>query len=104
MTDTKLTDTRLLCALLRSEDLTDDERRAFGDMLTKMEERGVTSLSKDQRVWAESVYKRYRLADQQGAENLFSSGKVKKGTGPAVTYPWEKGGRMAHPTRPPGRA
>ncbi len=98
-----LTDKALLIQIVRCDDLTDDERRVFGDMLTKMEDGLCQSLSKSQRVWADGVYKRYHNEDQQGSHHLVSSGKVKKTESPTGPYPWEKGGKMAHPTRPPGR-
>lgn len=69
----KRTDAELLDQLLNCLDLDRDERRAFGDMLARLEPN--RPLTPAQRQWAERVHHRLEL-DAQEVANLASSGRV----------------------------
>ena len=87
----------LLKTLLDNEDLTDEEREVFEEMLLKCQ-RGKGNLTAKQRKWAEEVADRLEL--EFGSENMFSDGKVP--VGKAVETPW----LLRHenlPMKPPGR-
>ncbi len=96
-------DQALLAALLGSDKLTDDEDRAFRSMLSFIdsERRSVRTLSARQRAWAESVYKRLHLDEEEPSQNLYSTGAVPKPTGPLPQMGWEK---FPKPLKPPGRS
>lgn len=70
-------DRQMLRALLRCEEIEDDEREAFSDMFDRLESRRVDDLTSRQRAWVEKVYFKHKLDRDEPAENLVSSGKVK---------------------------
>lgn len=96
-------DQAILAALLGSEKLSDDEERAFRSMLSLIddtERRSPKMLTSRQRAWAESVYKRLHLDEEEPSQNLYSTGAVKKPAGPLPVMGWEK---FPRPLKPPGR-
>ena len=84
--------------LLWAECLRKDEPDAFEGMLERAR-RGVV-LTEKQTAWIEDAYKRLDLYAEEGAENLWSSGKVARGA-PIETPSLLR--RENPPKRPPGR-
>jgi hypothetical protein len=70
-------DIKVLRALIKSDEVGEDESRIFADMYDKLERRKGSCLSSPQREWAERVYYRLGLDREEPAENLVSTGKVK---------------------------
>lgn len=96
------TDKSMLIALTDPDvKLQDNEREAFNDMLGRLESGRQTKLSEKQRQWVEGVYLKLHLDAQEPSENLYSSGKVAKPTGPTKVFPFET---MPRPLKPPGRS
>lgn len=94
-----VTDATILDALVKSDQLTSQERDAFEGMRDRLT--STRALSSAQRGWAEDRYRAYQLDADQPSENLASSGKVKiTDEERAKVYPWEK---MARPLKPPNR-
>lgn len=100
MSDQRDEDLRKLRALLDSDKLTDREIEPFANMryqLTLHEH--YPGLTDKQRSWVEDVYRRLGLDAEEGAQNLWSGGKVPRGreVEPAV------GLRANRPLKPPAR-
>ena len=94
----ELDDQKLLQAVLDYSGLSDEERKAFGDMNDRLGRRHATGLSPRQREWLVKVYVRAGFDEEDtGTLNLVSSGKVPRGNVP--TFPWE----LNKPLKPPGR-
>jgi len=96
------TDRSMLVALTDPDvvkHLTDSEREAFRDMLSRLESGRGSKLSNKQRDWVEGVYMKLHLDAHEPSENLFSSGKVKPDTS-GKKYGWEL---QPLPLKPPGR-
>lgn len=88
----------MLTRLLASEDLPDHEREAFQGMLERMGEWPDATLSPKQGSWARDVFERLELDVDEGAQNLWSSGKVPRGK-PVETPPV----LLNRPLKPPTR-
>ncbi len=93
-------DTVLLEAVLDVEQLNEECRTAFDDMLSRIKQGHIKALSRQQREWVERLYKQYEC-DSNETANLYSSGKVKAGSGPQPVYPWETKTGRSHPLKPP---
>ena len=96
------TDRALLGALVESGKLSDVEDSAFRDMLEKLEFKPGSSLSPDQRGWADKVYRKLGLDDEEGCHNLVSRGLVKVTSAErAKKFGYELAPR---PLKPPGQS
>lgn len=97
-----MNDKTILTALLGSGKISEEEEDAFRSMLERLDldPRGNKTLSDRQRKWANIVYDRLKLADEEPSKNLFSSGKVPKSSKPVPIFPWE----LNRPLKPPGRS
>lgn len=73
-----LSDMKILQILLADHRLSDREREVFEDMQERLDVGFRTGLSKSQRTWVDEVYNRLELDDEQGSQNLVSSGVVAK--------------------------
>ena len=95
-----MNDRILLAALLTSGRLSEEEESAFRNMLEKLDSklRNAGTLSARQRTWAQSIYDRLGLIDEEPCQNLYSQG-IGKPDKPLPKYSWE----MNKPLRPPGR-
>jgi len=92
-----LTDEKLLDEVLAFS-LDEKEHKAFESMRMHIGRLGSVGLSARQREWAENVYVKMGFdAEDTGALNLVSSGKVPRGNVP--TFEWEQN----RPLKPPGR-
>ena len=94
-----MNDRELLGKLLAREELNDDEREAFADMLQQLNDKwpvltdGLRGLSLKQRAWAES-----RFGELEPCyENLVSSGQVPRGREVQLLF-------APGPLKPPRRA
>lgn len=81
---TRLGDEELLEALLAHDGLDADDRIAFAGMLERRRDaegryQHALGLTRPQRQWAEDRYQALELDAEEGAANLFSSGKVPRG-------------------------
>lgn len=96
-----MNDKTLLASLLNCGKLTEEEEEAFRGMLSHLDSdrRGSRTLSDRQRKWAQAVYERHKLDQEEPCQNLYSSGKVPKPDKPVTIYPWE----LNRPLKPPGR-
>lgn len=96
-----MNDKTILTALLNCGKLSEEEEEAFRGMLGRLDSdlRSTKTLSDRQRKWANMVYDRLGLKDEEPCKNLFSSGKVPKPTKPLPIYPWE----LNKPLKPPGK-
>lgn len=95
------TDLRMLQALTDPDNahrLQDNERDAFTDMLSRLENGRVSKLSDKQRQWVEGVYLKLELDAEEASQNLVSSGKVANKS--TKVFPFEL---MPRPLKPPGR-
>jgi len=92
----------MLTALLTCGKLSEEEESAFRSMLSQIDNaKQVKTLSSRQRQWAESVYAKLGLMDEEGSANLISSGKYVPTAAEMVKrYPWEL---KRGPRKPPGR-
>jgi hypothetical protein len=70
-------DLKVLRALIKSEEVGEDEQRAFADMYDRIDGRPGKCLSSPQREWAERVYYKLHLDRNEPAENVVSTKKVK---------------------------
>src|SRR5512137_2292918 len=96
-----MNDKTILTALLNSGKLSEEEEEAFRGMLERLDSnsRNTKTLSDRQRKWANAVYTRLGLKDEEPCQNLYSSGKVPKPSKPIPVYPWE----LNRPLKPPGK-
>ena len=97
-----MNDKTLLASLLNSGKLSEEEEEVFRGMLERLDGniRSIKTLSDRQRKWAEAVYTRLKLADDEPCKNLHSSGKIPKSNKPIPKFAWE----LNLPLKPPGRA
>lgn len=90
------TDRATLNALLTSGKLTGGELSAFQQMYDDLMGGKIIGLSKKQRLWADSVYEKYKLGEIRAQVRKEARARVHQA--PPV-YPWETN----LPKKPPGR-
>jgi len=97
-----MNDKTILTALLNCGKLSEEEEEAFRGMLGRLDSdlRNTKTLSDRQRKWADAVYDRLKLKDEEPCQNLYSSGKVPKPSGRVPIFAWE----LNKPLKPPGRS
>jgi len=82
---TPRTDRATLNALLVSTKLSTSERKAFQQMFDDLVGGKVISLSKKQRLWADSVYEHHNLSEVRAAARKEARANVQA----TKVYPWE---------------
>jgi hypothetical protein len=88
---------RRLSALLGEQDLPQDERAAFQDMLNQLNQEIIPRLTENQRKWVGKAFRKRNLDDLE-TENLVSTGQIPRGK--EVHLPYED---MPRPLKPPPR-
>lgn len=89
-------DKATLNALLTCGRLTSSEQTAFQQMYDDLMGGKIIELSKKQRLWADSVYEKYKVGDIRATVRKEARARVQK----PEKYPWET---MPRPLKPPGR-
>lgn len=91
-------DLRKLDVLLSTDSLDEWEKEAFESMRQRLEKKGA-ALTDRQRQKVDGAWERLELDAEDGAKNLWSSGKVPAGK--SIRLPYED---MPRPLKPPGRS